>query len=65
MKIIIQVYTTMKRKSSRQQSFFLFGFKMFASEKMPDKIKSKGFSGKNNTIKSSYQVILNMTFQKL
>jgi hypothetical protein len=32
-----------KRKSSRQQSFFLFGFKMFASEKMPDKIKSKGF----------------------
>jgi hypothetical protein len=32
-----------KRKSSRQQSFFLFGFKMFAAEKMPDKIKSKGF----------------------
>ena len=32
-----------KRKSSRQQSFFLFGFKMFASENMPDKIKSKGF----------------------
>ena len=32
-----------KRKSSRQQSFFLFGFKIFASEKMPDKIKSKGF----------------------
>lgn len=32
-----------ERKSSRQQSFFLFGFKMFASEKMPDKIKSKGF----------------------
>ena len=34
---------TTKRKSSRQQGFFLFGFKMFASEKMPDKIKSKGF----------------------
>jgi len=33
---------TTKRKS-RQQGFFLFGFKMFASEKMPDKIKSKGF----------------------
>ena len=32
-----------KRKSSRQQGFFLFGFKMFVSEKMPDKIKSKGF----------------------
>ena len=32
-----------KRKSTRQQSFFLFGFKMFASEKMPDKVKSKGF----------------------
>ena len=32
-----------KRKSSRQNGFFLFGFKMFASEKMPDKIKSKGF----------------------
>ena len=32
-----------KRKSPRQNSFFLFGFKMFASEKMPDKIKSKGF----------------------
>jgi hypothetical protein len=32
-----------KRKSSRQQGFFLFGFKMFASEKMPDKRKSKGF----------------------
>ncbi len=31
------------RKSSRQQNFFLFGFKMFASEKMPDKTKSKGF----------------------
>lgn len=31
-----------KRKSSRQQSFY-FGFKMFASEKMPDKMKSKGF----------------------
>lgn len=35
--------TNSKRKSSRQNSFFLFGFKMFASEKMPDKIKSKGF----------------------
>jgi hypothetical protein len=32
-----------KRKSSRQNGFFLFGFKMFASEKLPDKIKSKGF----------------------
>ena len=32
-----------KRKSSRQNGFFLFGFKMFVSEKMPDKIKSKGF----------------------
>jgi hypothetical protein len=32
-----------KRKSSRQNSFFLYGFKMFASEKMPDKTKSKGF----------------------
>ena len=32
-----------KRKSSRQQGFFLFSFKMFASEKMPDKRKSKGF----------------------
>ena len=32
-----------KRKSSRQQGFFLFCFKMFASEKMPDKVKSKGF----------------------
>jgi hypothetical protein len=32
-----------KRKSSRQNGFFLFGFKMFASEKMPDKVKSKGF----------------------
>ena len=35
--------TNSKRKSSRQNGFFLFGFKMFASEKMPDKIKSKGF----------------------
>ena len=35
--------TNNKRKSSRQNGFFLFGFKMFASEKMPDKIKSKGF----------------------
>jgi hypothetical protein len=32
-----------KRKSSRQQGFYLFCFKMFASEKMPDKVKSKGF----------------------
>jgi hypothetical protein len=32
-----------KRKSSRQQGFFLFSFKMFASENMPDKRKSKGF----------------------
>jgi hypothetical protein len=32
-----------KRKSSRQQSFFLFCFKMFASEQIPDKKKSKGF----------------------
>ena len=32
-----------KRKSSRQQGFFLFCFKMFASEKMPDKVKCKGF----------------------
>jgi hypothetical protein len=32
-----------KRKSSRQQAFFMFCFKVFASEKMPDKIKSKGF----------------------
>jgi len=32
-----------KRKSSRQQGFFIFCFKMFASEKMPDKRKSKGF----------------------
>ena len=32
-----------KRKTSRQQGFFLFGFKMYASEKMPDKVKSKGF----------------------
>jgi hypothetical protein len=35
--------TNNKRKSSRQNGFFLFGFKMFASEKMPDKVKSKGF----------------------
>ena len=35
--------TNSKRKSSRQNGFFLFGFKMFASEKMPDKVKSKGF----------------------
>ncbi|HEX2405592.1 MAG TPA: hypothetical protein VHJ38_00165, partial [Nitrososphaeraceae archaeon] len=35
--------TNNKNKSSRQQSFFLFCYKMFASEKMPDKIKSKGF----------------------
>ena len=32
-----------KRKSPRGTGFFLFGFKMFASEKMPDKVKSKGF----------------------
>jgi hypothetical protein len=35
--------TNNKNKSSRQHSFFLFCYKMFASEKMPDKIKSKGF----------------------
>ena len=32
-----------RKASSRQQGFFLFGFKMFASEKMPDKKESKGF----------------------
>lgn len=32
-----------KRKISRQQAFLLYLFKVFASEKMPDKIKSKGF----------------------
>jgi hypothetical protein len=32
-----------RKSSSRQQGFFLFGFKMFASEKMPDKKESKGF----------------------
>jgi hypothetical protein len=31
------------KRKSRQQGFFLFCFKMFASEKMPDKLKSKGF----------------------
>lgn len=31
------------RKSSRQQRFFLYCFKMFATEEMPDKVKSKGF----------------------
>jgi hypothetical protein len=31
------------KKSSRQQAFLLYCFKIFASEKMPDKIKSKGF----------------------
>jgi hypothetical protein len=35
--------TNNKRKFSRQNGFFLFGFKMFASEKIPDKVKSKGF----------------------
>ncbi len=33
-----------KRKvSSKQQGYFLYCFKVFAAEKMPDKIKSKGF----------------------
>ncbi len=32
-----------RKSSSRQQGFFLFSFKMFASEKMPDKKESKGF----------------------
>ena len=32
-----------ERKSPRGTGFFLFCYKMFASEKMPDKIKSKGF----------------------
>ena len=31
------------KKSSRQQAFLLYCLKIFASEKMPDKIKSKGF----------------------
>jgi hypothetical protein len=31
------------RKSSRQQQFFLYCFKMFATEKLPHKVKSKGF----------------------
>ena len=34
---------SVRRKSSRQQGFFLYCFKVFASEKIPDKIKSKGF----------------------
>lgn len=32
-----------RRKSTRQQGFFTYCFKVFASEKIPDKIKSKGF----------------------
>ena len=32
-----------KRKSSRQQAFLPYSFKVFASEKIPDKVKSKGF----------------------
>jgi hypothetical protein len=32
-----------RKSSSRQQGFFLFSFKIFASEKMPDKKESKGF----------------------
>ena len=31
------------KKSSRQQAFLLYCFKVFASEKLPDKVKSKGF----------------------
>ena len=31
------------KKSSRQQAFLLYCLKIFASEKMPDKTKSKGF----------------------
>jgi hypothetical protein len=41
--IVIQVLQQTVNASLRQNGFFLFGFKMFASEKMPDKIKSKGF----------------------
>jgi hypothetical protein len=45
--------TNNKKNSSRQQSFFLFCYKMFASEKMPDKIKSKGFLERIITLKAA------------
>ena len=41
-----------KRKLSRQQAFFPYSFKVFASEKMPDKIKSKGFLERIISLKS-------------
>ena len=41
--IIIIVQDSNKNSSSRQQAYFLYCFKMFASEKMPNKKLSKGF----------------------
>lgn len=41
-----------KRKMSRQQSFLPYCFKVFASEKMPDEKKSKGFIERLLVLKS-------------
>ena len=41
--IIIIISGPNKNSSSRQQAYFLYCFKMFASEKMPNKKLSKGF----------------------